>query len=180
MYAYQYKDHLGNIRLSYADINDNGVIEAATESGPYGPLSGVGSGFSLNFNVFGNTLGFSMATEHYKGWGGSNFYMSYSGGHDLGFWEGVKKNTSFKKFVSTSVTFDTYHNKGFKGSFDKGVQGQTNDYYGGYGLTGSYSKPYNLLTNRSDARSGLYKTSIGIATPTPSVGLSRTKTIKLF
>ena len=31
MYAYQYKDHLGNIRLSYADINDNGVIEAATE-----------------------------------------------------------------------------------------------------------------------------------------------------
>src|SRR5690606_34279407 len=31
MYAYQYKDHLGNVRLSYADINGNGTIEPATE-----------------------------------------------------------------------------------------------------------------------------------------------------
>lgn len=31
IYAYQYKDHLGNVRLSYADINGNGTIEPATE-----------------------------------------------------------------------------------------------------------------------------------------------------
>lgn len=30
-YTYQYKDHLGNIRLSYEDINGNGVIKAEDE-----------------------------------------------------------------------------------------------------------------------------------------------------
>ena len=31
LYAYQYKDHLGNIRLSYADVNGNGTIQPASE-----------------------------------------------------------------------------------------------------------------------------------------------------
>ena len=31
MYAYPYKDHLGNIRLSYADCNGDGNINLATE-----------------------------------------------------------------------------------------------------------------------------------------------------
>src|SRR5690554_7252519 len=31
LYVYQYKDHLGNVRLSYADVNGNGTIESATE-----------------------------------------------------------------------------------------------------------------------------------------------------
>ncbi len=30
-YIYQYKDHLGNVRLSYQDADNNGVIDAATE-----------------------------------------------------------------------------------------------------------------------------------------------------
>lgn len=30
-YVYQYKDHLGNVRLSYADSNDDGSIDASTE-----------------------------------------------------------------------------------------------------------------------------------------------------
>lgn len=30
-YVYQHKDHLGNIRLSYADLNDDGVIDKNTE-----------------------------------------------------------------------------------------------------------------------------------------------------
>lgn len=30
-YVYQYKDHLGNIRLSYTDANNNGTIEASSE-----------------------------------------------------------------------------------------------------------------------------------------------------
>ncbi len=30
-YVYQYKDHLGNVRLSYQDADNNGVIDAATE-----------------------------------------------------------------------------------------------------------------------------------------------------
>lgn len=31
LYVYQYKDHLGNVRLSYADIDGSGTIEPATE-----------------------------------------------------------------------------------------------------------------------------------------------------
>jgi len=31
LYVFQYKDHLGNVRLSYADINNNGTIEPASE-----------------------------------------------------------------------------------------------------------------------------------------------------
>lgn len=31
MYAYQYKDHLGNVRLSYADVNGNEIIEPSAE-----------------------------------------------------------------------------------------------------------------------------------------------------
>jgi len=30
-YVYQYKDHLGNIRLNYSDLDDNGSINASTE-----------------------------------------------------------------------------------------------------------------------------------------------------
>ena len=160
--------------------NDNKRMLSKVSSGPYGPLSGVGSGFSLNFNVFGNTLGFSMATEHYKGWGGTNFYTSYSGGHDLGFWEGVNKNTNFKSFISTSFTFDTYHSNGFEGSFDAGVQGYSNDIFGGYNVfTGGYSKPYDVNLNSSNPRAGLYKSSFGVSTPGFSFGSSRTKTINI-
>src|SRR5690554_1080305 len=31
LYVFQYKDHLGNVRLSYADCNNNGSIEPASE-----------------------------------------------------------------------------------------------------------------------------------------------------
>src|SRR5690606_4807409 len=31
LYVYQYKDHLGNVRLSYADCDGDGVINPATE-----------------------------------------------------------------------------------------------------------------------------------------------------
>ncbi len=30
-YVYQYKDHLGNVRLSYSDLNNNGTIEPSSE-----------------------------------------------------------------------------------------------------------------------------------------------------
>lgn len=160
--------------------NDNNRMLSPVSSGPYSPLSGTGSGLSLSANIFGNTFGVSMAGEHYKGWQGTHFYLSYSAGHDAGFWKGIKQNTSLGKFISISGTFDTYHNKGFGGSFDKGVQGYTNDVFGGYGIMGSYSRPFDPSLNRVNPESGLYKTSIGISSPSTSIGLSRTKTIKLF
>lgn len=45
---------------------------------------------------------------------------------------------------------------------------------------GSYSRPFDPSLNTVNPESGLYKTSIGISSPSPSIGLSRTKTIKLF
>ena len=32
-YVYQYKDHLGNVRISYSDANNNGIIEIAANTG---------------------------------------------------------------------------------------------------------------------------------------------------
>ena len=32
-YIYQYKDHLGNVRLSYSDTNNDGVITASSDPG---------------------------------------------------------------------------------------------------------------------------------------------------
>lgn len=90
-----------------------------------------------------------------------------------------KKNTSLKKFVSTSITFDTYHNNGFSGDFKDGVQGLTNDSFGGYGIFGSYSKPVNASTNAVDSKAGFYKSSFGVSTPGFSLGSSRTKTINI-
>ena len=31
-YVYQYKDHLGNVRLSYSDMNKDGVVAPASRS----------------------------------------------------------------------------------------------------------------------------------------------------
>src|SRR5690606_921087 len=31
LYVYQYKDYLGNVRLSYADVDDNNIIDPVTE-----------------------------------------------------------------------------------------------------------------------------------------------------
>src|SRR5690606_7122359 len=150
-----------------------------SSSGIYSPLWGDGDGLSFGISLFGNSLSFSMAGEHYKGWEGTNFYLSYSAGHDGGFWTGLTQNTSLKKLASVSATYDVYSNEGFRGSFDKGVQGQTNDYYGGYGLTGSYSKPYDVSTNSVNPQIGLYKRSAGIGTPSISLGASRTRTVNI-
>ncbi|RXG17136.1 RHS repeat-associated protein [Leeuwenhoekiella aestuarii] len=50
-YVYQYKDHLGNIRLSYSDSNGNGSINASTEilqERTYYPYGMVQKGYNSN------------------------------------------------------------------------------------------------------------------------------------
>ncbi|WP_372474856.1 RHS repeat domain-containing protein [Capnocytophaga sp. ARDL2] len=64
LYVYQYKDHLGNIRLSYADVNDNGVIEPASEileESNYYPFGLKHQGYNEITNV-----NKSIAAEKYK------------------------------------------------------------------------------------------------------------------
>ncbi|MBZ9731727.1 RHS repeat-associated core domain-containing protein, partial [Salegentibacter sp. JZCK2] len=48
-YHYQYKDHLGNVRLTYADLNNNGTIEASSEildEKNYYPFGGEHAGYN--------------------------------------------------------------------------------------------------------------------------------------
>jgi len=52
-YVYQYKDHLGNIRLSYKDANGDGVITASTEiveENNYYPFGLKHKGYNANIN----------------------------------------------------------------------------------------------------------------------------------
>ncbi|WP_303317579.1 DUF6443 domain-containing protein [Flavivirga abyssicola] len=50
-YVYQYKDHLGNVRLSYSDTDGNGSITASTEileENNYYPFGGLHKGYNTN------------------------------------------------------------------------------------------------------------------------------------
>ncbi len=55
-YVYQYKDHLGNVRLSYQDGNDNGSVDAAeiVEESNYYPFGLKHKGYNANVSSLGN------------------------------------------------------------------------------------------------------------------------------
>ncbi|WP_117885618.1 DUF6443 domain-containing protein [Aureibaculum luteum] len=58
-YVYQYKDHLGNIRLSYTDSDGNGSINASTEiieEKNYYPFGLTHKGYNGNVSANGNSL----------------------------------------------------------------------------------------------------------------------------
>ena len=58
-YIYQYKDHLGNVRLSYTDANNDGVITASTEiveESNYYPFGLKHKGYNGNVSSLGNSV----------------------------------------------------------------------------------------------------------------------------
>ncbi|WP_420552113.1 DUF6443 domain-containing protein [Tenacibaculum aiptasiae] len=58
-YIYQYKDHLGNVRLSYTDSNNDGVITASTEiveESNYYPFGLKHKGYNGNVSSLGNSV----------------------------------------------------------------------------------------------------------------------------
>ncbi|CAM1364550.1 conserved hypothetical protein [Tenacibaculum sediminilitoris] len=63
-YIYQYKDHLGNVRLSYSDNNNDGVITASSdpntneiiEESNYYPFGLKQKGYNGAYNPIGNSL----------------------------------------------------------------------------------------------------------------------------
>ncbi|AUC14281.1 hypothetical protein BTO06_03600 [Tenacibaculum sp. SZ-18] len=58
-YVYQYKDHLGNIRLSYTDVNGDGVITASTEiieEKNYYPFGLQHEGYNNDYSGIGNSI----------------------------------------------------------------------------------------------------------------------------
>ena len=57
-YVYQYKDHLGNVRLSYTDSNNDGVITASTEiveESNYYPFGLKHKGYNIVTSSLGNS-----------------------------------------------------------------------------------------------------------------------------
>ncbi|WP_159280847.1 RHS repeat-associated core domain-containing protein [Tenacibaculum maritimum] len=57
-YVYQYKDHLGNVRLSYTDNNNDGVITPSTEiieESNYYPFGLKHKGYNNNVSSLGNS-----------------------------------------------------------------------------------------------------------------------------
>ncbi len=69
-YVYQYKDHLGNVRLSYTDNDKNGVIDADTEiieESNYYPFGLKHKGYNNVVNSLGN------ATAQRKNYNGKEF-----------------------------------------------------------------------------------------------------------
>ena len=58
-YVYQYKDHLGNVRLSYADSDGNGTIDSATEiieENAYYPFGLLHKGYNNVVSSNGNAV----------------------------------------------------------------------------------------------------------------------------
>lgn len=57
-YVYQYKDHLGNIRLSYEDGNDNGNVDASeiVEENNYYPFGLKHKGYNSSTSSLGNSV----------------------------------------------------------------------------------------------------------------------------
>ncbi|MDC8006047.1 DUF6443 domain-containing protein [Aureisphaera galaxeae] len=58
-FVYQYKDHLGNIRLSYSDTNLDGIIDPSTEiieESNYYPFGLKQKGYNTNISSQGNAL----------------------------------------------------------------------------------------------------------------------------
>ncbi|MCF2875586.1 hypothetical protein L1265_12780, partial [Tenacibaculum sp. Cn5-1] len=70
-YVYQYKDHLGNVRLSYTDSNNDGVITPSTEiveESNYYPFGLKHKGYNGNVSSLGNSVaqkwGYQGQEEH--------------------------------------------------------------------------------------------------------------------
>lgn len=79
-YVYQYKDHLGNVRLSYADNDGNGVIDASTEiieESNYYPFGLKHKGYNNNISSIGNSLAQKW------GYNGKEYQDDNVGGNNL-------------------------------------------------------------------------------------------------
>jgi RHS repeat-associated protein len=82
-YIYQYKDHLGNVRLSYSDINNNGSIEAYSEileEHNYYPFGLKQKGY--NNVVNGTHIPYMHGGKELQEEFGANFYDFETRGYD--------------------------------------------------------------------------------------------------
>lgn len=115
LYVYQYKDHLGNIRLSYADVNGNGTIEPASEileENNYYPFGLKHKGYNevVNSNR-------SEAAEKYKFGGkelndelGLDWYDFGARNYDAAIGRWLNVDPLAEKFIDTTPYSYVYNN----------------------------------------------------------------------
>ena len=110
-YVYQYKDHLGNIRLSYQDIDGNGSITAATEileENNYYPFGLKHKGYNTNVSANINSVAkkFKYNGIEYEDALGLNLYEMDVRSYDpaIGRFTGIDPVTHFAN--STYTAFD--------------------------------------------------------------------------
>lgn len=104
LYVYQYKDHLGNIRLSYADVDGNGIIDPINEileENNYYPFGLKHKGYNEVVNI-----NRSEAAEKYK-------FQEQERNEDLGLnWDSFKwRNYDYAigRFMNVDPLSEKYH-----------------------------------------------------------------------
>ncbi len=93
-YIYQYKDHLGNVRLSYRDADGNGSITAATEvleENNYYPFGGKHRGYNTAVNSTNIALKRKFGGKEYQDELGLDWYDISARNYDpaLGRWMNI-------------------------------------------------------------------------------------------
>ncbi|UOB16292.1 RHS repeat domain-containing protein [Abyssalbus ytuae] len=89
VYVYQYKDHLGNIRLSYSDSDGNGIISAQTEiveENNYYPFGLTHQGYNNSVSSLGNAV-----AKKYM-FGGKEYQDKNIGGNQLNWYDVSARN----------------------------------------------------------------------------------------
>src|SRR5690606_8122930 len=127
--------------------NNNSVV-TGYDSGEYGPYRPDGMGFTITGSFFGTSFALSGATDEKNNFA---LFMSYSVGFG-------KSNNN--KLINIGATYDIYDNYGPSNLFN-GIEGDTNDYTGGYIIMGGYSVPIDPKSGLID-NEGVFKKSVGI------------------
>lgn len=92
-YVFQYRDHLGNIRLSYSDTNENGAISSTEilEESHYYPFGLKHSGYNTNINSINSALKYRYNGKELQNELGLNMYDYGARNYDptLGRWMNI-------------------------------------------------------------------------------------------
>ncbi len=120
-YVYQYKDHLGNLRLSYSDLDKDGTISANTEileENNYYPFGLEHKGYNNNPSAFANpALNFKFGGKEYQDELGLGWYDVTARNYDsaLGRWmnidplaEDMRKHSPYHFALNNPVFFQDY------------------------------------------------------------------------
>lgn len=106
-YVFQYKDHLGNVRLSYSDTNNNGSISGTEilEENHYYPFGLKHSGYNTTINSSNEALKFKYNGKEYQNELGLNLYDYGARNYDsaIGRWMNIDPLAETSRKISPYV-----------------------------------------------------------------------------